>query len=148
MDLRDWLLLSAILVALFGGRIWKFVDARRKRSVVRQVLTQLLENLKHDLLVIRDERNKSSEDQPSAKGLIEFSQTSQAEVSHYFDLFKDLVVPNLEELHLPKQSKVIELFDHYRKNIEAINRKRTLTLGTVNELIRRVDEAVGELSAR
>lgn len=136
-------------MALFGGRIWKFVDARRKRSVVRQVLTQLLANLKHDLIVIRDERNKSSsEDQRSTKEQIEFSQTSQAEVSHYFDLLKDLVVPNLEELQLPKQSKVVELFDHYRKNIEAINRKKTLTLGTLNELIRRIDEAVGELSER
>jgi hypothetical protein len=117
--------------------------------VVRQVLTQLLANLKHDLIVIRDERNKSSsEDQRSTKEQIEFSQTSQAEVSHYFDLLKDLVVPNLEELQLPKQSKVVELFDHYRKNIEAINRKKTLTLGTLNELIRRIDEAVGELSER
>ena len=138
----DIILLFAALVALFGERMWGRLDTRTRRRQLREVLVHSLENLKSDLNRIRNDRN-----QPAAENShIEFDETSISEVSHYFDLFQNLVLPNLEAIRLPRGSRTIEFFDHYKKNVETANSKGYLTCATVDRLLERIDEAIDELS--
>jgi hypothetical protein len=138
----DVFVLLAVLVALFGERIWRCVDGNRRRTQIRLVIVHFLKNLQSDLLRIRDERN----DTQNPEEHIEFSHTSLSEVSHYYHLFQDLILPNLEFLSLSINSKTIDLFDHYRKNIETAKSKGHLTRATVDKLLERIDEAINELS--
>ena len=103
LDPSDVLVFMAVLVALFGERIWRLVDGKRRKTQIRRVLVHLLHNLRSDLLRIRDERN----DTQDTKGHICFSPTSLSEVSHYYHLLQDLILPNLELLSLPRGSKTI-----------------------------------------
>ena len=135
----DLLILGSVLIALFGERLWKCVDTRRRRKRIRAVLSQLLGNLRFNLIRIRDVRNEAS-----AKDL-KFSSTSNAEISHYFVYFEHIVLPNLDALSASAQSVIVELFDHYRMNMAAIEGKGTLTMETTNRLIERIDTAIDAL---
>uniref|UniRef100_UPI002587FCF2 hypothetical protein n=1 Tax=Alcanivorax sp. TaxID=1872427 RepID=UPI002587FCF2 len=92
------ILFLAVLVALFGPRIWKAVDDSRNRKSLKAAITQLLESLKTDLVRIRDERNDGLEEASK----VQFSETSIGEISHYFYIFEDMVMPNLVLLKVPK----------------------------------------------
>lgn len=136
------ILIFAVLVALFGPRIWKVVDDRRNRESLKAAINQLLESLKTDLIRIRDERNGDLEE--GAK--VQFSETSIGEISHYFYVFEDMVMPNLVLLKISKKSSVVGLFDSYRKNIEVCRSKGHLAINTVNILISKIEDSIGELS--
>lgn len=144
----DVILFLTVVVALFGSRIWKWVDDRRNTSVLSAAVIQLLINLKQDLVRIRDERNGKAGVAREDSEKIDFSPTSIGEVSHYFYVFEDLVMPNLVALRLPRNSLTVELFDHYRKNIEVCKSKGHLSYATVTFLISRIDAAIHELSGR
>ena len=146
---QDILVMIAILVALFGERLWKLWDGHKKQRMLKMVTSQCLANFKSDLIRIRDNRNDSlNSKQTSDKQHVDFSHTSKSEIGHYYDLFIDLIVPNIVTLRLPKNSKTIEFFDNYKKNLEKIKAEEYLELGTVNRLLDRVDEALNELSAK
>jgi len=144
----DVILFLAVVVALYGPRIWKCVDDRRNTSVLSAAVIQLLVNLKQDLVRIRDERNGKDGVAREDSEQIKFSATSIGEVSHYFYVFEDLVMPNLVALRLPRSSSTVELFDHYRKNIEVCKSKGHLSYATVTRLISRIDAAIDELSGK
>lgn len=144
----DVILFLTVVVALFGPRLWKCVDDRRNTSVLSASVIQLLVNLKQDLVRIRDERNGKAGVAREDSEKIEFSATSIGEVSHYFYVFEDIVMPNLVALRLPRNSLTVELFDHYRKNIEVCKSKGHLSYATVTLLLSRVDAAIHELSEK
>ena len=144
----DVLLLLAVLVALFGERLWRMVDNSCKRAQLKLAVVQLLKNLRKNVIRIRDKRNQSETGDVDQNKKVLFSSTSAGEISHYFPLMESLVLSNLDILKLPSESKTIDLLDHYRMNIEVLERRteKHLTLGTVNKLIERVDSAISELS--
>lgn len=140
----DILVLAALLVALFGERVWRFRDARRRAEQLRTVIVQMLKNLKQDLE--RTRGNVTSDETDDQRAIVSFSPTQLAEISHYFYLLQDVIIPNLDILNLPGGSKTIDLFDHYKKNLEAAKEKKHLTRATVNKLLGRIDQAIDELS--
>lgn len=147
---QEILILLTIIVALFGERIWKHFDKKNKKKKIKQILLIPLERLEHDILRIRDERNEGGESRPD-NTQIKFSQTSFDEINNHFFLFTDVIIPNCDILDLPKESKTIEFFTHYNKNIETlksriiIKRDGFLTLGTVNKLLHRLNLSIKEL---
>ena len=150
MGIGQWLTLIAILVALFGERIWRYFDTKKKKTEVRLIIKQNLEQLKSDLLRIRDVRNA---DKKSDTDSIIFNSTSFSEVNGYYFLFSDLLLPNIEQLELSKYPATIDFFNHYKINIETIRKRDedrvgtgTLTLATVNKLISRLENAIGEFN--
>ena len=150
---QDLLIIAAILVALFGERIWRWRDKANKRVKITQILLIPLERLKHDLLRIRDERNSGDADRPDTAKII-FNQTSFDEGNNHFFLFTGVIIPYCEILDLPKESKTIEFFTHYNKNIGALksrinisnNDTGTLAFKTVNDLIERLELSIKELT--
>ena len=150
MKISNWLTLVAILVALFGERIWRYFDTKKKKAEARVIIKQNLEQLKSDLLRIRDVRNAGKKNDTDN---IIFNSTSFSEVNGYSFLFSDLLLPNMEQLELSKYPATIEFFNHYKINIETIRKREedsvgtgVLTLGTVNNLISRLENAIGEFS--
>lgn len=72
-------------------------------------------------------------------------------MKNHFYLFTDIIIPYIDYLDLPKDSKTIDFFTHYNKNIETLKSriesgKGYLTLGTVNELLKRLELSIKELS--
>jgi len=142
MQINGWLTLFAILVALFGERIWRFIDNRKKKNEVRAIIKNNLEQLKADLLWIRDARNRGK---TNATDTIIFNSTSFSEVNGYSFLFSDLLLPNLDQFELSKYPATIEFFNHYKINMETIRKRESdrvgtglLTLATVNKLLGRL----------
>ncbi len=150
---QELLIIAAIFVALFGERIWRWLDKKNKRGKITQILLIPLERLKHDILRIRDERNPGNADRPKKTKII-FSQTSFDEVNNHFFLFTDVIIPYSDYLDLPKESKTIEFFTHYNKNIGTLktrinishNGTGTLTFKTVNDLLERLELSIKELT--
>ncbi len=141
-------MLVAILVALFGERIWRFYDNRSKKKEARAIIKHNLEQLKSDLLRIRDERNS---DKKKETDMIVFNSTSFSEVNGYYFLFSDLLLPNLVQFELSKYPATIEFFNHYKINMETIRKREqdttgTLTLATVNKLFERLENAIKEFA--
>lgn len=150
MKVGNWLTLIAILVALFGERIWRYFDTKKKKTEARVIIKQNLEQLKSDLLRIRDVRNADKKNDTDS---IIFNSTSFSEVNGYYFLFSDLLLPNIEQLELSKYPATIEFFNHYKINIETIRKRDedrvgtgALTLATVNKLISRLENAIGEFN--
>jgi hypothetical protein len=148
MQISDWLTLSAVLVALFGGRLWRFCDNRRKKKEARAIIKNNLQQLKSDLLRIRDRRNS---DKMKKTDMIIFNVTSFSEVNGYYFLFSDLLLPNLVQLELSKYPETIEFFIHYKINMETIRERESqqsgtgaLTLATVNKLLERLENTIHE----
>lgn len=148
MQISDWLMLSAVLVALFGGRLWRFCDNLRKKKEARAIIKNNLQQLKSDLLRIRDERNSYKKKETDR---IIFNVTSFSEVNGYYFLFSDLLLPNLVQLELSKYPATIEFFIHYKINMETIRERESqkagtgaLTLATVNKLLERLENTIHE----
>ena len=148
MQISDWLTLLAILAALFGERVWRFVDNRKKKNEARVIIKNNLEQLKADLLRIRDERNSGK---TNATDTIIFNSTSFSEVNGYYFLFSDLLLPNLSQFELSKYPATIEFFNHYKINMETIRKRESdrvgtgaLTSATVNKLLERLENAIKE----
>ena len=150
ITIQDILIFFAILVALFGERIWKKKEKKRKKKNIKRSLFIPLDRLNHDILRIRDERNPINSDRSDTTQII-FNQTSFDEVKNHFYLFTDIIIPYIDYLDLPKDSKTIDFFTHYNKNIGTLKSriesgKGYLTLGTVNELLKRLELSIKELS--
>jgi len=149
MKISDWLTFFAILVALFGERVWHCVDNHRKRKEAKVIIKSNLEQLKRDLLRIRDERNRGKINNTDR---IIFDGTSFSEVNGYYFLFSDLLLPNLDKFELSKYPATIEFFNHYKINMETIRKRQLdnrtgigfLTLATVNRLLERLENAIKE----
>ena len=149
-NILNWLTLVAILVALFGERIWKYFDKKAKIKQSKIIIKKNLEQLKSDLFQIRDKRNPTAK--KDTDGVL-FGVTSFSEINGYYFLFSDLLLPNLVELELSKYPATIEFFNHYKINIETIKRRAEdvpdggiLTLATVNKLIQRLEAAIQEFA--
>jgi len=149
-SVQNWLTFVAILVALFGERIWRFLDSRSKKKEAVAIIKHNLEQLRSDLVRIRDERNAG---RTNATDAIIFNSTSFSEINGYYFLFSDLLLPNLDQFELSKYPSTIEFFNHYRINIETIRKREedrmgtgALTLATVNKLIERLENAIKEFS--
>lgn len=152
MELRDGLLLGAVLVALFGPIAWRFLGSflnnRKIKKEIHAILKKHLEQLRFDLLRIRDKRNKG---RTEATDRIRFNRVSISEVEGYYFLFSDLLLRELDHLKLSKYPATIDFFIHYKINIETI-RKRTsddggtgfLTLATFNKLLEYLENAIKE----
>jgi hypothetical protein len=148
VHISDWLTLSAVVVALFGERLWRLRDNRRKKKGAHAIIKNNLQQLKSDVLRIRDERNR---DKNKETDMIIFSATSFSEVNGYYFLFSDLLLPNLVELELSKYPATIEFFIHYKINMETIRKRESeqrdkggLTLATVNKLLERLENTIRE----
>ncbi len=148
MQIGDGIALGAILVALFGQRFWSFYDKNRKKKETSAIIRYNLDQLKSDLLRIRDERNK---DKKQKNDQIIFNSTSLSEVDDYYFLYSDLLLPNSDQFRLSKYPATIDFFIHYKINMETIRKREAeragsgyLTLGTVNKLIERLEKAIEE----
>jgi hypothetical protein len=149
-NVQNWLTLIAVLVALFGERIWRSIDNRSKKKEANAIIKHNLEQLMSDLARIRDERNAGKTNGTDA---IIFNSTSFSEVNGYYFLFSDLLLPNLDQFELSKYPATIEFFNHYKINIETIRKRDedrvgtgSLTLATVNKLIQHLKNAIKEFS--
>ncbi len=146
-NVLNWLTLIAILAALFGERLWKHFDKNAKTKQAKVIIKKNLEQLKFNLLRIRDERSQAKKDTDS----VFFDVTSFSEINGYYFLFSDLLLPNMEELELSKYPATIDFFIHYKINMETIRKRAenssftpALTLGTVNNLVQRLEAAIQE----
>ena len=149
---QEIIMLAAILVALFGEKVWKKIEKGNKKKNIKNILIVPLDQLRKDLLRIRNVRNTwEGEGKRPSNTQISFSQTSFDEVKNYFYLFTDIVIPYIDYLDFPKDPKTIEFFTHYKCNIETLKSRIEknggwLTLGTVDNLLTRLNMAVKELS--
>jgi len=147
---QELLIIAAILVALFGERIWKRIDKENKKKKIKKILLIPLERLQHDIIRIRDERNQTGSNSSVDRQII-FNQTSFDEIKNHSYLFTDIIIPYIDYLDLPKESKTIDFFTHYNKNIATLksrieNGEGYLTLGTVNNLLERLALSIQELN--
>lgn len=152
MKITDWLTFLAILVALFGGRIWKWFDRRSKVRQIRTILRSHLTQLLDDLNRIRKDRSNNIKVKDKNQKII-FSTTSFSEVNGYYFLFSDLLLNNVDDIELSQYPKTILFFIHYKINIETIQNRfesnpkdSFLTLGTFEKLIERLENAIEEFS--
>ena len=147
MTITDWIIASAVLVALFGDRIWRWIDKLHKKSQIKTIINQSLHQLKNDLNKKRTNVDKQ----------VEISETFFSEISGYYFLFADLILPNMQVLNLNKFPKTIEFFNHYKINIEEIRnrferikgkkeKRSYITMNTFNKLIERLDDAINEFN--
>lgn len=146
LTITEWIMTVGILVALFGGQIWKWIANIFKRSRINSTIKQHLVLLLKDLL-------KHKED----SGVIEISETTFSEIGGYYFLFEDLVLKNIDVFDVSKYPALIEFFMHYKINMTTINTRFTdkadkqeqfshITKNTYNLLIERLDNAISELS--
>ena len=131
------------LLALFLPRFCKWRDNSKQREAIKKTLKQLLESFERDLKRIRDTRNPTAMDDDE---VIEFSTTSKSEISHYYDYYRDLLVPNLHLFKIEDVSETIHFFNNYHKNISKVAEASQLTLGTVNNLLDNVQRTFSESS--
>lgn len=145
----------AVLVALFGERLWKHIDKianrERAKATAKAIIKPNLEQLRSDLIRIRDQRNVGNKNDEAS--WIIFDSTSFSEVNGYYFLFSDVMLPNMELLEMSRFSNAIEFFNHYKINMETIRQRleepyaqKGLTLGTVNKLMERLEKTIKELS--
>jgi len=148
IQLTDWITLSAVLVALFGHRIWDIYDNYNKKKEIKAIITSSLTQLKSDLIRIRDERNTPEND----GSRIKFDSTSFSEVNGYYFLYSELLLPNFVQIELSNYMHTLDFFNHYKINMETIRARAEektcgdghLTLATVNKLLKRLDNAMCE----
>lgn len=147
IDLGHLLTLIAILIAFFGHRIWGFIDNCRKMKHVKAIMLENLGQLRSDLIRIIEKRNT-----PNSNS-ITFNPTSLSEISGYYYLFSELLLPNLEQLKLSAYPKTIRFFNHYKINMETLKvrydishtNSSALTRGTVNNLLTELEQSIEEL---
>ena len=150
VNLGHILTLTAILIAFFGHRIWRSWDNKIKKAHVKVIMRENLKQLKNDFNRIRKERNNDSPD-------IKFDPTSFSEISGYYFLFSELLLPNVEQLKLSEYPNTIEFFIHYKINMETIKARQeriiaqgnatklaSLTKNTVDNLLEKLDHSITE----
>lgn len=141
----DIILILTVIIAflsLFQPRVWKWWDNFKQRKAIKKTLKQLLESFERDLKEIRDKRNSGS---VKEKDVISFNKTSKSEVSHYYDYYREMVVPNLYIFNVKNLYSTIRFFDHYKKNFAKVAEVGTLEKKTVDNLLNDLKEAFKEL---
>jgi hypothetical protein len=142
MNLHDFITFLAVLVALFGARIWRFVDNIKKRKETQAIIRTNLMQLHADLMRMIDE-NKF------AATLI-FDKASFSEVNGYDFLFTNLMLPNMVEFELSGYPSTIKFFNHYRINMEAIKKRLEtegtghLSMGSLTSMMKKLEAAIAE----
>lgn len=150
---NEIILIFALLVAIFGEKAWDIHRKNKKKKSLRKLLRIPLIQFKHDLLRIRDERNPwNQEKERPGRTRIIFNDTSFDEIKNYFYLFTEIVIPHFETLDLASDTKIPELFIHYKNNIETIKTRKDageghLQFNSVNNLLERLDAAIKEISS-
>jgi len=143
MNIHDFLTLGAILVALFGARIWRFVDNMRRKQETKTIILSNLTQLQSDL-------TRMIEDNKFATTLM-FDKASFSEVNGYDFLFTNLLLPNLVEFELSCYPSTIKFFNHYRINMEAIKKRLEtegtghLSMGSLTSMMKKLEAAITEL---
>jgi hypothetical protein len=92
MNAHDFITFLAVLVALFGARIWRFVDNIKKRKETETIIRSNLMQLQSDLMRMIDENKFAA--------TLMFDKASFSEVNGYDFLFTNLLLPNLVEFEL------------------------------------------------
>lgn len=134
----NWLTFMAILVALFGERLWKYCDNRIKKKEIGAIIKQNLEQLQSKLLKIRIDT-------------IAFGHAPSSEIDGYYFLFSDLLLPNVVQFKLRKYPKTIDFFIYYKINMETIRKNKEATMAgltheMVDKLLVRLGDAIKEFS--
>lgn len=143
-DVGDILTLAAISVALFGPYIWRILANIARKKQIIPIVKKNLEQLDSDLRRIVEERNNNSDYN------IIFNKTSFCEVSNYYFLFSDILIPNSEQLKLSNYPKAIEFFNHYKMNMDTLRARKgndgasSLTRATVDLLLQRLENTIKE----
>ena len=106
MDLSDqislyalYVAILAVVISLVGPRLWIWVDRRNKATRVKRLMLDNLEQLKNNLIRIRDERNKPS---GAPEQRIYFDATSISEIGGYEYLYKSLFINNVSDIDITK----------------------------------------------
>ncbi len=148
MEIRDWLFLCIVLVALFGERLWRCYDNWNRKKEIHAILKKHFEQLKKDLLRTKNVRN---EGKTNDKDRIVFNDTAISEAEGYYFLFSDLLLRELDHLKLSEYPATIDFFIHYKMNMETIRKRASdrggtgyLTLATVKKLLERLENAIKE----
>ena len=142
MNIHDFITFAAVLVALFGARIWRFVDNGRRKKETRAIILTNLMQLHTDLARMIDE-NKF------APTLI-FDKASFSEVNGYDFIFTNLLLPNLVEFELSCYPGTIKFFNHYRINMETIKKRLEtegtghLSMGSLTSMMAKLEAAITE----
>ena len=143
-SIGDIITFLAVCVALFGPGIWGHLGSEAKRKNLKPIIKSNLEQLKSDITRIIEERNSHSSDK------IVFSATCFSEISGYYFLFQDILIPNAEKLKLKDYPKTIDFFSHYKMNVDTLRARRNeagnsrLTRATVELLLERLQKAIHE----
>ncbi len=151
LTIQEILLIFTIFVALFGERVWRWFDKKNKQKKIKQILLVPLEQLKQDLLKIRRMNISGNVSRPNNKKIL-LNQIDFDKITNSFFLFTDVMIPYCDYLNFPKESKTIEFFTHYNQNIETLkslryrNGQGSLPLGTLNDLLERLELCIKELT--
>ncbi len=143
-SLGEILTFLAICVALFGPWVWGYIDSKAKRRHLKPIIISNLEQLKSDLKRIIEKRNKDSRDK------IIFSATCFSEISGYYFLLHEILIPNAEKIKLRNYPKTIDFFNHYKINIDTLKGRKNsagnsrLSRATVDLLLQRLESAINE----
>ncbi len=143
-DVGNILTLVVICIALFGPGIRKLFIDRSKLRHIKPTILSSLEQLKMDLKRIVEERNNNAVD------IINFNKTSYCEISNYYFLFSDILIPNAEQIKLSNYPKTIDFFNHYKINMDTLEARKdddgasSLTRATVDLLMQRLENAINE----
>ncbi|MBL7197737.1 MAG: hypothetical protein ISS47_06525 [Candidatus Omnitrophica bacterium] len=152
----DWIQISisiatffAVLVALFGERIWRYFDSASKSKKIKQLCLRHLEQMKADFIRIRDERNPGSRN-PDDR--VRLNIVSFNEIKGGLFLYENIIVNNLEYLNVVSLKNTIDFFHHYNIFLCHIKERRNdaaegwVTLATYNRLLGLLQKAITELS--
>jgi hypothetical protein len=132
----------AVLVALFGARIWRFFDNVKKRKETKAIILSNLMQLQSDLTRMIDENKFAT--------TLMFDKASFSEVNGYDFLFANLLLPNLVEFELSCYPGTIKFFNHYRINMEAIKKRLEtegtghLSMGSLTSMMKKLEAAIAE----
>jgi hypothetical protein len=142
MNAHDFITFLAVLVALFGARIWRFVDNIKKRKETETIIRSNLMQLQSDLMRMIDENKFAA--------TLMFDKASFSEVNGYDFLFTNLLLPNLVEFELSCYPSTIKFFNHYRINMEAIKKRLEtegtghLSMGSLTSMMKKLEAAIAE----
>ena len=144
INVGNILTLVVICIALFGPGIRKSLANIAKKRQINPIVRMNLDQLKKDLSRIVEKRNNNASDK------ITFSKTSFCEISNYYFLFSDILIPNAEQLKLADYPKTIDFFIHYKMNMDTLKARKddtgdsSLTRATVDLLLQRLENAIND----
>lgn len=144
---KDSLTVFALVVALFGPRLWKWIDSGAKKEAIDILLFDnlcLLYNLLRRIRYVDNTGERKPDDN------VVFIETHISEITGYEYLFKDVMLVQTDVIDLKDYQKVTRFFSHYMINIQTLKSRldkdrSKLKSKTVDRLISYLDEAICEL---